>query len=205
MEFGEKLQELRKEKGLTQEEVAQALFVSRTAVSKWESGRGYPSIDSIRDIAEFYSVTLDELLSGDKIISIAEKENRNNVKRICGVFMGIMDVLAFLLILLPLYPKPVDGYIYSVNLIEYTDISYFNITMYWILYSVLISLGIIKIVLSMADVEKSQKAVIIASLATGLITALFLASAKEPYASFLAIILLTVKAIIMWYCTSKKA
>lgn len=46
LEFNEKLQELRKRKGLTQEEVAEALYVSRTAISKWESGRGYPGIDS---------------------------------------------------------------------------------------------------------------------------------------------------------------
>ncbi|MEE1197563.1 MAG: helix-turn-helix transcriptional regulator, partial [Acutalibacteraceae bacterium] len=42
MEFSQKLQELRRQKGLTQEQLAAALFVSRTAVSKWESGRGYP-------------------------------------------------------------------------------------------------------------------------------------------------------------------
>ena len=42
VEFNEKLHELRKSRGLTQEELAEALFVSRTAISKWESGRGYP-------------------------------------------------------------------------------------------------------------------------------------------------------------------
>ncbi len=51
MEFHEKLQELRKQRGMTQEELATALYVSRTAVSKWESGRGYPSIDSLKAIS----------------------------------------------------------------------------------------------------------------------------------------------------------
>lgn len=54
MEFGKKLQELRKQKGLTQEELAGALYVSRTAVSKWESGRGYPNIESLKAMAKFF-------------------------------------------------------------------------------------------------------------------------------------------------------
>lgn len=58
MEFCEKLQELRKKRGLTQEELAEQLYVSRTAISKWESGRGYPSIDSLKAIAKFFSVSL---------------------------------------------------------------------------------------------------------------------------------------------------
>ena len=71
MEFCEKLQELRKSRGLTQEELAEALFVSRTAISKWESGRGYPSIDSLKEISGYFSVTIDDLLSAEKIIFIA--------------------------------------------------------------------------------------------------------------------------------------
>ena len=55
MDFNEKLQELRKAKSLTQEELAEAVFVSRTAVSKWESGRGYPSIDSLKELSRFSS------------------------------------------------------------------------------------------------------------------------------------------------------
>ena len=53
MEFNEKLQELRKQKGLTQEELSEILYVSRTAISKWESGRGYPNIDSLKAISKY--------------------------------------------------------------------------------------------------------------------------------------------------------
>ena len=82
MEFNEKLQELRKSKGLTQEELAEKLYVSRTAVSKWESGRGYPNIESLKEISLFFSVSIDELLSTEKLLFIAEKENKSNIKNI---------------------------------------------------------------------------------------------------------------------------
>ena len=83
MEFGEKLQELRKSRGLTQQELAEALYVSRTAISKWESGRGYPSIDSLKEISGFFSVSIDDLLSGEKLVSLAKKENQSNIRHIC--------------------------------------------------------------------------------------------------------------------------
>ena len=54
MEFNEKLQELRKQKNMTQDELAEHLYVSRTAISKWESGRGYPSIESLKAIDKKY-------------------------------------------------------------------------------------------------------------------------------------------------------
>ena len=97
MEFHEKLQELRKSRGLTQEELSQALYVSRTAISKWESGRGYPSIDSLKEISSFFSVSIDELLSGDKLINIAEKENLSNIQSICDMIFAVIDVMAFML------------------------------------------------------------------------------------------------------------
>ena len=74
MEFHEKLQELRKTKGITQEELAQSLYVSRTAISKWESGRGYPSIDSLKEISRFFSVTIDELICPEEIMVAAKDD-----------------------------------------------------------------------------------------------------------------------------------
>ena len=81
MEFNEKLQELRKARSLTQEELAEALYVSRTAISKWESGRGYPSIDSLKEISRFFSVTIDDLICPDEMITVAENDKREFVSK----------------------------------------------------------------------------------------------------------------------------
>ena len=93
MEFNEKLQQLRKNNNLTQEQLAEQLYVSRTAISKWESGRGYPNIESLKCISKLFSVTIDELLSSDKQITLAENENRSNLKKIYMIISAIVDVI----------------------------------------------------------------------------------------------------------------
>ncbi len=54
MIFPEKLQLLRKSKGLTQEELAEKVSVSRQAITKWESGQAYPDISNLISISEFF-------------------------------------------------------------------------------------------------------------------------------------------------------
>lgn len=61
MSLGENLQRLRKEKGLSQEEVARRLYVSRQSVSKWELDQSEPGVAYLKSLAELYGVTLDEL------------------------------------------------------------------------------------------------------------------------------------------------
>ena len=92
MEFNEKLQELRKQKNITQEDLAQALYVSRTAISKWESGRGYPNIDSLKSIAKFFSISVDELLSGDELLTLAEADTKQKETRLRDLVFGLLDV-----------------------------------------------------------------------------------------------------------------
>ena len=99
MEFNEKLQQLRTGKNLTQEQLAEQLYVSRTAISKWESGKGYPNIESLKCISKFFSVTIDELLSGEELITLAETENRSNLKKIYSFIYGILDMMAVTFIL----------------------------------------------------------------------------------------------------------
>lgn len=61
MTLGENLQELRRAAGLSQEEVAGRLFVSRQSVSKWENGQAEPGVENLKALAELYGVSMDEL------------------------------------------------------------------------------------------------------------------------------------------------
>ena len=200
MEFNEKLLQLRKAKGLTQEELAEALYVSRTAVSKWESGRGYPSIDSLKEISNYFSVTIDDLLSGEKLILLAEKENKTNIKNMCGLMFGILDIFYVVLILLPLYPKTVGGYVFSVSLFNYGETSYFNILVYKIMFALFVALGAAKLLLLYFKVLKGQKMLTAFSILLGVFAALFLSLAREAYAASAAILLLAAKTALVFRC-----
>ena len=103
MEFNEKLQELRKARSLTQEELAEAVYVSRTAVSKWESGRGYPSIDSLKELSRFFHVSIDELIGPDEIVAAAEDDKRSFAWKSAALVCGLLDVLAVLLLFIPAF------------------------------------------------------------------------------------------------------
>ena len=103
MEFNEKLQELRKSKSLTQEELAEALFVSRTAISKWESGRGYPNIDSLKEISRYFSVTIDDLICSDEMITVAENEKREFADKYISLICNVLDILPVILMFTPVF------------------------------------------------------------------------------------------------------
>ena len=198
MEFHEKLQELRKSRGLTQEELADALFVSRTAISKWESGRGYPSIDSLKEISRYFSVSIDDLLSGEQLIFIAEKENKSNLNSVCDLLLGFVDLFSLMLIFLPLYPKTVNGYIYSVNLFGYVDSNTSIIRIYWVLFISLTITGIVKILMVYFKFEQGKKIITSLSVGLSIIAVLFLAMAREPYAITVTFLLLLIKGILLY-------
>ena len=198
MEFNEKLQQLRKSRGLTQEELAEALFVSRTAISKWESGRGYPSIDSLKQIANYFSISIDELLSGERLITIAENENRTNLKNMGNMLFGVVDIFSFIMIILPLYPNKIDDYIYSVNLFNYTQTAVFNLVIMWSFYLALILIGISKILLTQLNIEKGQKVITNISLVLGILAVLYLALTRDAYAITVVFVLLIIKVMLLF-------
>ncbi|MBQ2964676.1 MAG: helix-turn-helix transcriptional regulator [Clostridia bacterium] len=197
MEFNEKLQELRKNRGLTQEELAELLFVSRAAVSKWESGRGYPNIESLKELAKFFSVTVDELLSGEKLLSIAEREKKADVRKICDLLFGFADLLSLLLVILPLYPNTVNGFVYSVNLFGVSDVSTVSKAVYAVMFAALILSGLVKLILTRINAEKPNKILTEISVMLNILTVLFLTVTRAVYAAVVAFFILVIKAVLL--------
>ena len=197
MEFHEKLQELRKSRGLTQEELAECLFVSRTAISKWESGRGYPSIDSLKEISNYFSVSIDELLSSEKMLSLAEKENKANLRSMCDLLFGLLDACSFILIILPLYPDMVNGYVHSVNLFAYTQTTSLNRLVYWIIFISLVVAGVVKLLLAKLELERYNRIITGVSMVISVLAVLLLAVTRESYAVVVAFLLLVIKGCLL--------
>lgn len=198
MEFHEKLQELRKNRGLTQEELAKALFVSRTAVSKWESGKGYPSIDSLKELSRFFSVTIDELLSSEELISAAKDENASNLRDLTDLLFGITDTMHIMMLLLPLYPEPAGSAVAASSLFALTHMPLSLRILLWVLMGILIAAGAAKIFLNVRKLEKGRNALTAGSLILSILTVLLLTMLRAPYAVTMAFLLLIVKAVMVF-------
>ena len=197
MEFNEKLQELRKQKGLTQEELAVSLYVSRTAISKWESGRGYPNIESLKAIAKFFSVTVDELLSTDEVLTIAEEDSRRKEKHFRDLMYGLLDICIALLLFLPFFAEDADGIIQSVSLIALDGVQpYLKIAYLTVVIGTTV-MGILTLTLQNCQAVVWVKSKTTVSLALGAILVLLFMISSQPYAAVFAFVLLTIKALIL--------
>ena len=89
-------------------------------------------------------------------MSIAEKENKSNLQRVSELLIGIFDIFSFLLIVLPLYPRHIGNYVSAVSLFGYSETTVFNCNVYWGIFTVLMMLGVIKIVMSQLKAVKGK-------------------------------------------------
>ena len=197
MEFNEKLQELRKNKGLTQEELAEALYVSRTAISKWESGRGYPSIDSLKEIAKYFSVTIDELLSTDEVLTIAEKDNKQKEKHLRSLVFGLLDISVLMFFFLPFFGQKANGIVEEVSLLSLNEITTYLKTAY---YAIVISIAVYGILtLTFQNCQKMfwvQNRDKISLIFNAVAVLLFIISSQVYVGAFL-FIFLAIKALML--------
>ena len=197
MKFHEKLQELRRRKGLTQENLAEALYVSRTAVSKWESGRGYPNIESLKAIAAFFSVTIDELLSGEEVLTIAEEDHRQKAGTFRDLVFGLLDCSAAMFFFLPLFGEKTAEGVSGVSLFALAGTEPYLRTVYFVFVIGLVLLGITTLALQNCHHVFWKRRKTDISLLFNAAGALLFIISLQPYAAALLFVFLLIKVLIL--------
>ena len=197
MEFNEKLQELRKQRGLTQEELAERLYVSRTAISKWESGRGYPNIESLKAISKFFSVTVDELLSSGEVLTLAEEDNKRKEKHFRDLIYGLLDLGMAMLLFLPFFAEKREEFVRSVSLIALDGVQPYVTIAYLAVVGSMIVMGISALALPNCQWVVWVKSKTTVSLILGVIAVLVFMISSQPYAAVFAFALLAIKVLML--------
>ena len=190
MEFNEKLQELRKQKGLTQEELAEMLFVSRAAVSKWESGRGTPNIDSLKAVSKLFSVSIDDLLSGDELLTIAEKDSNDKQQYLKEKIFSLLDISVAVLLFMPFFGQNVGNTVVQVSLPVLTEVSLYTKTAYYVVLLSMILYGVISLLIK-------HKGKTTFSLLLNVVAVMMFIISPQPYAAALLFVFLAIKVLIL--------
>ncbi len=204
MEFHEKLAALRKSKGLTQEELAEALYVSRTAVSKWESGRGYPSIDSLKAISRFFAVTMDELVCPREIITAADDDRKVLINRYLSVICNVLDILTAVLLFLPVFGNGADLSA-SVSLFRITGLQSWLKIVFAVLIGIMTLNGICGAILSRFDHPVWNRHRLVTGLALSILSVGIFIATRQPYAGIFCFAFLVIKGWLMIRAKSETA
>ena len=196
MEFNEKLQELRKSKGLTQEELAEKLFVSRTAISKWESGRGYPSLDSLKEIARFFSVTIDDLICSDEMISVAENEKREFADKYVSLICNVMDILPVILLFIPAFGNG-SGSSETVSLFGLSRITPWVKTVFVVIIGITILNGICGAIIANFNKPVWNKHRLVTGVILSTLSVTVFIVTRQPYAGIVCFAFLVIKGFLI--------
>ena len=131
IKIGSFLKQLRKEKGITQEQLAEALNVSNRTVSRWETGNNMPDISILVDIADYYDISIPEIIDGERKSEIMKKEEREIARSMSdyattekeNIFkeMKIQSVMGVCALTLYLILHETGAYMYNDVLAKLTD------------------------------------------------------------------------------------
>lgn len=116
--FSDKLKKLRLSKNLTQDQLAKLIYVSRSAVAKWEQNRGFPNIDALQRISKIFEVSIDDLLSDKelKILEVTNNKKKISLQRKIIISLSILTaiiLIAFITLTVIYHPRTISKYVKS--------------------------------------------------------------------------------------------
>ena len=149
MSLGENLQRLRKEKGLSQEDVAQKLFVSRQSVSKWENGNAEPGVKDLTALADMFGVTLDEMVghtaSGSPTVPEAAEQWLTRVRRVEAAYRCLVVLMLFVCVAVEVFC--VVRYGPSMRPLEWTNLAFCAVSLLALLMGIWLTEPIMWVIL----------------------------------------------------------
>ncbi len=196
MEFSEKLQELRKSRSMTQEELAESLFVSRTAISKWESGRGYPSIDSLKEISRFFSVTIDDLICSDEMITLAENDKKEVVCKYVSLICNALDILLAILLFIPAFGNGPDSS-ETVSLFGLTGVSPWVKIILIVIISITVLNGICGVIIASLNKPVWNRHRLVTGVVLSILAVIVFIATRQPYAGIVCFAFLVIKGLLI--------
>ena len=194
MELCKKIRKIRNDNKLTQEQFAEKMLVSRTAVSKWENGTCYPSIDSLKYMSKIFNVSLDKLLSSEEILEIVNMENKSNMSKYNGLLFCLLDIVRIIFIILPLYSYKTNDFIYSVSLFNSNDLGATLKIIFMLIFIIFLVLGIIELILNFKGNNRLINKI---SMFLDIISIFVFLFTKQPYVIALMFIIFIIKIIML--------
>lgn len=195
--IGKNIKKARTEKGYTQEQLAQKLSVTRNTISNYETGRGYPSIDSLKAIAEFFGVTIDELLSNGELICIAEKDSHQKTQHMRDLVFGLIDCSVVMLFFIPLFGQQGGEIIRQVSLLSLQETPLFIKVAYFAIILLTVACGIATLALQNYSSIIWIKTKTILSMTLTIISVVIFIASLQPYVAFFTFVLLIIKGALL--------
>lgn len=193
MEVNKKIQKLRKENNLTQDQLAERLGVSKTYIARIENGKILPSVKDIKNIARILDVNVSDLTSFDDLIFIAENDNYNRLDRKTTLFFAILDILSISFIFMPFYVKNNN----VMTLIELKPLSSLLYIAYLVLLIVSFIVGVLEIIFSANNKKNKLKNVKIISVVVYAFSILIFALSKQSYITAFLFLFLMIKILFL--------
>ena len=194
MELSKKVKQIRNDNKLTQEQFAEKMLVSRTAVSKWENGTCYPSIDSLKYMSKIFNISLDKLLSSEEILEIAKTENQSNMSKYNSLLFCLLDIIRIIFIFLPLYLYKTNDFVYSVTLFNSNDLGTTLKIIFVLIFIIFLVLGIVELIFNF---KGNNRLINRMSMFLDIISIFVLLFTKQPYVIALMFIIFVIKIIML--------
>lgn len=144
-----------------------------------------------------FSVSIDDLLSGKELLTLAEKENRSNINTIYGLIFGILDMITAVFFILPLFGQEDKDYIRMVTLFSNTTISAPIKTIYYVLLISLTVFGAVELFIQNLKDEKKINLCNTGSILLHALTITFFAMSQQPYVTVFLFMLFMVKVVLL--------